>query len=287
VVGHALATWGTIAGGLPNFFQPNPMAFLGNAWPLGPDAAGFYSTEPLRRLLGELVDFDRINGCDVRLTVGAANVSDGMMHYFDSRDMPFTVDHVMASGALPPAFPAVRIDGQLFWDGGILSNTPVEAVFDDNPRQSALVFVVHVWNPEGPEPSTIGRVMARQKDVQYASRSRSHIMRQKQIHRLRHVIAELVDKLPESMRHDNAVQALARFGCVTRMHIVRLLAPMIGSEDHTKDIDFSESGIRVRWRAGHTDTMRVLERAPWNDPVDPLEGFILHEAERGAVFSTR
>ncbi|HME27468.1 MAG TPA: patatin-like phospholipase family protein [Acetobacteraceae bacterium] len=286
MVGPALASWGTVTGGLPNFFVPNPMAFFSNEWPLSADAAGYYSTQPLRRTLGELVDFDRINGCETRLTVGAANVGNAMMHYFDSRDMRFTVDHIMASGALPPAFPAVRIDGQLFWDGGILSNTPVEAVFDDNPRRSALVFVVHVWNPNGPEPTTVKQVMTRQKDVQYASRARSHIMRQKQIHRLRHVIAELVKKLPEEARTDNEVQKLASFGCLTRMHIVRLLAPIIGSEDHTKDIDFTESGIRARWHAGYTDTTRVLERAPWHDPVDPLEGFILHEAEHGAMIST-
>ena len=97
----------------------------------------------------------------------------------------------MASGALPPAFPAVRIDGELYWDGGILSNTPVEAVFDDIPRRNSLVFAVHIWNPHGPEPETIWEVMNRQKDMQYSSRAASHITRQRQLHRLRHVIAEL------------------------------------------------------------------------------------------------
>lgn len=286
-IGPGLANWCTIMSGLPAFFTPNPLAFLGHGWPLGPDAAGYYSTAPLRRTLTELADFERINTKEMRLTVGAANVRTAMMHYFDSREVTFGVDHVMASGALPPAFPPIRIDGELYWDGGILSNTPVEAVFDDNPRRDALVFAVHVWNPSGSEPSTIADVMTRQKDLQYASRAHSHVTRQKQLHKLRHVIAELARKLPQEAGRDNEVRQLASYGCLTRMHIVRLVAPNLAGEDHSKDIDFSESGISARWAAGYAHTMRVLERAPWGDEVDPLEGFILHEAESGAVVSTR
>src|SRR5262249_18208998 len=150
-----------------------------------------------------------------------------------------SVRHVMASGALPPAFPAVRIDGELYWDGGILSNTPVEAVFDDNPRKSGLVFAVHVWSPNGPEPDSISSVTSRQKDLQYASRAASHIARQKQIHKLRHIIRELADRLPDDARKLSEVKALAAYGCLTRMHVVRLLAPPLQGEDHAKDIDFS------------------------------------------------
>ena len=113
------------------------------------------------------------------------------MRYFDSRNEELGVKHVMASGALPPAFPAVRIDGELYWDGGILSNTPTEAIFDENPRVNSLVFAVHMWNPKGPEPQTIWEVLHRQKDIQYSSRVASHIARQAQIHRLRHIIREL------------------------------------------------------------------------------------------------
>ena len=126
------------------------------------------------------------------------------MRYFDSKTMPLSARHVMASGALPPAFPAVRIDGELYWDGGILSNTPVEAVFDDDPRRNSLVFAVHIWNPNGSEPETIWHVLNRQKDVQYSSRAVTHIMRQKQLHRLRHVVSELVKRMPETERQSNA-----------------------------------------------------------------------------------
>ena len=132
----------------------------------------------------------------------------------------------------------MRIEGELYWDGGILSNTPTEAVFDDNPRRNSLVFAVHMWNPVGPEPETMWEVMHRQKDIQYSSRVATHIARQMQIHRLRHVIKELAGILPEELRDSEEVRELAAYGCLTRMHVVRLLAPRLDNEDHTKDIDF-------------------------------------------------
>ena len=280
--GAMASKWLTITGGIASFFKPNPVAFMGTHIPLGVDGAGYYSTMPLQATLNELVDFDLINRNVIRLTVGAANVRTSEMCYFDSRDMPLDVRHVMASGALPPAFPAIRIDGEFYWDGGILSNTPVEAIFDDNPRRNSLVFAVHIWNPAGTEPETIWQVMNRQKDIQYSSRALTHIMRQKQLHRLRHVVSELVKRMPEQLRQDPAVQDLAGYGCVTRMHVVRLLAPTLDGEDHTKDIDFSPAGIHARWQAGYADTRSLIAKAPWQGEFDAIEGFILHEAKAGA-----
>jgi NTE family protein len=274
-----MSYWATLLGGVSGFFRPNPAAFCGAHMPLGVDHAGFYSTAPLRETLSELVDFSLVNRCQPRLTVGAAHMRSRMMRYFDGRDQPITVDHILASGALPPAFPAVRIDGELYWDGGILSNTPTEVIFDDNPRRSSLIFAVHVWNPNGPEPATIWDVLHRQKDVQYSSRIAGHIARLKQAHKLRHVITELVRKLPEDVRTSAAARELASYGCVTRMHVVRLLAPRLDNENHTKDVDFSPSGIRMRWDAGHSATMRALEDAAWQGEFDPLEGVILHESK--------
>src|SRR5262249_12577645 len=158
---------------------------------------------------------------------GAAHVRTSQMRYFDSRDTNLTVKHVLASGALPPAFPAVRIDGELYWDGGVLSNTPTEAVFDDDPRKDSPILSVHLWNPVGAEPTTMAQVLNRQKDVQYSSRIATHIARQKQMHRLRHVINQLAARLPATDRNNEAVRELAGNGCQTRMHIVRLLAPQL------------------------------------------------------------
>jgi len=283
VVGPWAANALTISMGVRGFFEPNPLAFAGSHIPLGAELAGYYSTKPLETTLNDLMDETLLGANKPRLTVGAANLRTAEMRYFDSRDTKLTVRHVMASGALPPAFPAIRIDGELYWDGGILSNTPVEAVFDDVPRRSGLVFAVHMWSPNGSEPDTIGKVLARQKDLQYSSRAKSHIARQKQIHKLRHIIAELAKSLPDEVRDRPAVRDMAAYGCLTRMHVVRLLAPPLQGEDHSKDIDFSLSGIRHRWDAGHSDTMRVLEQQPWTREVEPLEGFVLHEAEAGRM----
>ena len=273
----------TVANGLEAFFRPNPWAFLGMQVPLGSELAGYYSTEPLEKTLGELLDPQLMNAGRPRLTVGAANVQTGQMRYFDSRDDLLTVRHVMASGALPPAFPAVRIGGELYWDGGILSNTPVEAVFDDKPRRSGVVFAVHMWAPNGPEPDSIWSVLSRQKDLQYSSRAITHIARQKQIHKLRHIIAMLADKLPPDVKATNEARELAAYGCPTQMHVIRLLSPPLAGEDHAKDIDFSPLGIRTRWEAGYAHTARVLSQAPWTTCVDPMEGIILHEAEAGRM----
>lgn len=182
----------------------------------------------------------------------------------------------MASGALPPAFPAVRIEGEPYWDGGLYSNTPIEAVLDDRRRRDSLIFAVNVWHQTAPEPESIWQVLGRQKDIQYASRADSHIARQKQIHRLRHVIRQLTQQLPASKQADPAIKELASWGCGTTMHVAHLLAPRLEGEDHTKDIDFTPAGVKARREAGYADTLRMIERSPWREPTDPIEGVVEH-----------
>ena len=208
-----LSYWATVTHGISGFFRPNALAHAGDTFKLGAEQAGYYSTAPLEKTLGELVDLELLNSCSPRLTVGAAHVRTSQMRYFDSRDGELGLKHIMASGALPPAFPAVRIDGELYWDGGILSNTPTEVVFDDNPRKNSLIFAVHLWNPVGVEPTTMAEVLNRHKDVQYSSRIMSHIARQQQTHRLRHIINELVKRLPDNERNAAEVRELAGYGC--------------------------------------------------------------------------
>ena len=278
-IAQSLSYWNTVNRGIPGFFESNPLALFGPNVPLGADRAAYYSTAPLEKTLLELVDFPLINRCKPRLTVGAAHVRTSQMRYFDGRDIEIGVKHIMASGALPPAFPAVRIDGELYWDGGILSNTPTEVVFDDNPRRNSLIFAVHMWHPTGPEPETILDVLHRQKDIQYSSRVANHIARQMQTHRLRHVIKQLVGHIPEEVRSSEAVRDLAGYGCLTRMHVVRLLAPRLDNEDHTKDVDFSPAGVRSRWDSGYANARRAIEQAPWQGDFGPLDGVILHEPQ--------
>ena len=275
-MGNLVANMTTVMRGIPAFFEPNLSALRGAHASVGVERASYYSTDPLRQTLGELVDFEALRDGPMRLTVGAVNASTGGMRYFDSRKEALGVDHVMASGALPPAFPAVRIDGQPYWDGGIYSNTPIEAVLDDNPRRDSLIFAVNVWHQTGPEPESIWQVMGRQKDIQFASRADSHILRQKQIHRLRHVIRELARALPPGRQKEAHVRELAAWGCSTTMHVAHLVAPRLESEDSTKDIDFSPAGVRARREAGYADTIRMIERAPWREPTDPIEGVVEH-----------
>jgi NTE family protein len=279
---EALASWMTLTKGISGFFEPHTRAFFGAHVPLGADHAGYYSTEPLRRTLEDLADFSLINAGHPRLTVGAAHVRSSMMRYFDSQEMEIGPAHIMASGALPPAFPAVRIDGELYWDGGILSNTPTERIFDETPRRNSLIFAVHLWHPTGEEPQTIWEVLNRHKDIQYSSRIASHIVRQRETHKLRHVITNLLEFVPEKEKNDPLYKELAGYRCDTRMHVVRLLSPRLDNENHTKDIDFTQAGIGRRWEAGIADTRRALERQAWIGEWGLLDGVILHEPEPGA-----
>lgn len=266
----------TMTQGIPAFFALNPAAWFNPNAKLGAEHASFYRTGPLLKTLETLVDFDYLNARHTRLTVGAVNARSGAMRYFDSRKETLNPLHVLASGAIPPAFPAVKIDGEPYWDGGIYSNTPIEAVLDDEPRRDSVIFSVQVWNPDGKEPLSVLDVLEKHKEIQYASRA-SNIEQQRRLHRLRHVIRQLTLQLPDALRAAPEVRELASWGCGTTMHIVLLKAPRLDSEDHTKDIDFTAAGIRQRWQAGYGDTQRAFAAQPWRVPVDPIEGVAIHE----------
>ncbi len=266
----------TMSQGIPAFFALNPATWWNPNAKVGVENASFYRTGPLHKTLAMLVDFDYLNSNGTRFTVGAVNARNGEMRYFDSQKETLSVDHVMASGAIPPAFPAVRIDGEPYWDGGIYSNTPIEAVLDDEPRRDSVIFSVQVWNPDGKEPQSVLDVLEKHKEIQYASRV-SNIEQQRRMHRLRHVIRQLTMHLPAEQRRSAEVRELAGWGCGTRMHIVMLKAPRLDSEDHTKDIDFTATGIHSRWQAGYDDTRRALAARPWDGAVDPIEGVAIHE----------
>ena len=278
MMGNTLNDMMTMTRGVAGFFVPNPSAWWGPHAPVGLERAAYYDTAPLRETLGELIEVKRLCAGAPRLTVGAVNVATGAMRYFDSRSEALGLDHIMASGALPPAFPAVRIDGEPYWDGGIYSNTPIEAVLDDNPRRDSLVFAINLWPAHGDEPGSIAQVMERQKDIQYASRAQSHVERQQQLHQLRHIIHQLASALPAAQGKKAAIRKLAAYGCRTTMHVAMLTPPDLPGEGASKDIDFSADGIRARRELGYQQTRAMLERAPWNAPVDPLDGVVVHRA---------
>jgi NTE family protein len=270
----------TLLQGIAGYYTPNhAITFGGLNATVGVEQAAFYSIKDFRKTVNSVVDFERVNSKQTRLTVGAVNVRTGKMHYFDSRSLPITLDHVLASGALPPGFPAIRIDGDPYWDGGLYSNTPIEVVFDDNPRRDSVVFSVQIFPMAGPEPDSVMQVMSRQIDIQYASRADSHIPRQEHIHQLRHMVRELVRMLPENQRNTPEVKEMAGYGCGTFMHIVRINATPHGNEDMLREIDFTTAGIHRRWQAGYEDTMRTLDRRPWEVPIDPMVGVAVHDSD--------
>jgi NTE family protein len=268
--------------GIPAFFAPSPAALFG-IHPAGiMEPAALYSTQPLRETLLSLIDFGYLNSKETRLTVGAVSVGSGRMRYFTNRDAPLDVDHVMASAAFPPGFPSVRLEGESWWDGGIYSNTPLEAVLDDHPRSDSVIFAVQLWPAHGREPKSVWQAMSRQRDIQYSSRAESHLERQKQIHRLRHVIRELGQYIPVERRDAPEVRELLGWGCGTTMQVIELDAPRLAGDDLHKDIDFSSSGIQRRWAAGYENTARMLEKAPWREPPDPMEGIAVYRSDPDA-----
>lgn len=276
-LGNLLRNLDTVVHGIPGFFKPNPRAWFGTNTSLGVADASFYSTAPLRNTLGQLIDSDYLANGPMRVTLGAVNVRTGRMRYFDSRDEALRIDHVMASGALPPAFPAVMIDGEPYWDGGVFSNTPIEVVMDDNPRRDSVIFATRLWQQENEVPDSIEEVISRQKEIQYSSRAEAHTARQQQIHHLRHVIRELGRLVPDKVRATPEVEELLGWGCGTVMHVLPLRAPALSGEDHTKDIDFTPAGIGARWKAGREFAHRRIAAAPWNETIDPAMGIVVHD----------
>jgi NTE family protein len=268
--------------GIPSFFAPQLSAWFDITARVSAESAAFYSTAPLRTTLTSLIDFAYLNTQATRLTVGTVNVATGRMRYFTNRDMTLDVEHVMASAAFPPGFPPVRLEGETYWDGGIYSNTPIEAVLDDRPRRDSVIFSVQLWPQSGPEPESIWQALARQRDIQYSSRAESQLARQKQIHQLRHVIRELEHYIPEAARNSAAVRELVSWGCGTTMRVIELDAPLIDGDDMNKDIDFSAQSIASRWRAGYEDTRRALQAAPWREPMDPTEGIAVYRTAPSA-----
>ncbi|MBI4757163.1 MAG: patatin-like phospholipase family protein [Betaproteobacteria bacterium] len=265
--------------GVPGFFSPRLEGAFGWDLPLPPERASYYDTTPLRLTLEALVDFDLLNAGATRLSVGAVRVRGGEGVYFDSGAQALGVEHIMASGALPPGFPPVRVDGDLYWDGGLSSNTPLEFVLEDNPRRDSLCFLATLWNPSGGEPGSLREVLAHAKDIQYASRARDLVAREQRLHELRHVINALAARLPEVLRDDPAVRALRAHGCASNYHLVRLQAPLHDHADHTRDIDFAAATVRARWQEGLNQARAAIARRPWARSLDADRGVFIHEMQ--------
>ena len=248
--------------GVPGFFAPRfPPAPFQPRGTLG--AISCYDTAPLRLTLERLVDFDRINAGAPRLSLGAVNVRSGNFEYFDSARQRIDTRHVMASGALPPGFAPVEIDGEHYWDGGLVSNTPLQYVLDQPNQRRRVVFQVDLFPARGDMPTTLGEVIEREKEIRYSSRTRLNTTIEIERQAITQTAQRLIARLPPVLREDPDAQALARLRCDGAVDIVQLIYRSKHYESQSKDYEFSRLSMREHWDAGSADMARSLHDERW------------------------
>ena len=246
-----------LANGASGFFAARPVT----PWlqPGGTiEATSFYDTKDLKRTLEHLVDFDRLNAGITRFSVGSVNVRTGNFVYFDSTTHTIRPEHVMASGALPPGFPAIEIEGEHYWDGGLVSNTPLQWVVEQEPRRDTLAFQVDLWSARGEFPRNMLEVMTREKEIRYSSRTRARTDQFKYVQRLRGAAAGLLEKLPDDLKNSPEAQLLRPAVDRKVYNIVHLIYRAKNYEGHSKDYEFSRVAMEEHWRAGYHDAGRTL-----------------------------
>jgi NTE family protein len=267
--------------GVPGFFTPRiPPAPL---WPQGtPQAQSYYDTAPLRKTLERLVDFDRINDLKVRLSVGAVSVTSGNFRYFDNfefRKMGKKIgpEHIMASGALPPGFPAIEIEGEHYWDGGIASNTPLDYVLDVETDRDLLVFQVDLFSARGDLPKNLLEAAEREKDIRYSSRTRMNTDKNRQIHNARKAVRDLIKKLPDNMKNDPSVEFLAKAARENTVTVVHLIYRSKNYETNSKDYDFSHVAMVEHWETGVRDVHLSMRHKDWLDRPQSGETMVTYD----------
>jgi NTE family protein len=245
------------AGGASGFFTARPVV----PWfhPAGTiEATSFYDTRDLKRTLERLVDFDRLNAGPTRFSAGAVNVRTGNFVYFDTTTHTIRPEHVMASGALPPGFPAIEIEGEHYWDGGLVSNTPLQWVVESDPRRDTLAFQVDLWSARGEFPRNMLEVMTREKEIRYSSRTRAGTDEFKHRQKLRCAAASLLEKLPEHLRDTPEAKIIGTAAEHKVYNIIQLIYRARNYEGHSKDYEFSRLSMEEHWRAGGHDARRTL-----------------------------
>ena len=275
---HRASALTTMMFGQPGFFAPRPL----QDWFSFDKCVSYYQTSALKETLERLVDFDRINDAkETRFSVGAVNVRTGHFAYFDSGEITIRPEHVMASGALPPGFPPVEIDGEQYWDGGLFSNTPMQYMVDYYPRRSRLIFQVDVFPAHGYLPTNLDEVNEREKDIRYSSRTLVSTNSLREKHDVRHAINELHRLLPPDLANTEQAKRLYEHGCVTQMDIVQFIYRPIEPLGASKDFEFSRATMNARWARGHADARTTLAASPWLAPMPREVGVrvfdVIHE----------
>jgi len=270
------SSWGTVVGGAPGFFQPRvPPPFV---YPNGsPEALSYYDVAPLRATLERLVDFDRINDGQIRFSVGAVNVRTGNFVYFDSTTHLIGPAHVMASGSLPPGFPATEIEGEHYWDGGLVSNTPLDWVLDARPGRDTLAFQVDLWNARGEVPRNLIEADTRQKEIRYSSRTRSATDQFKKKQMLRHAAARLLAKIPPELLQTPEAGMLALEADETVCNLIQLIYHAKTYEGNSKDYEFSRVTMEEHWRSGYNDAVHTLRHPEVLQRPQGLDGVYIFD----------
>ena len=243
--------------GVAGFFTPRaPPPFL--MPPGAPQATSWYDTSALRPTLERLVDFDRINSGQIRFSVGAVNVRTGNFAYFDNSTEVIRPEHIMASGALPPAFDAVEVDGEFYWDGGLVSNTPLDWVLSARSDLDTLIFQVDLWSARGELPRDLSEVMVRIKEVQFSSRTRAATDAFRKLQHVRGLFNELLAKMPPELAATPQARALAMASDPAVYNIVQLIYRSPPYEGQSKDFEFSRRTMEEHWKAGLRDARATL-----------------------------
>ena len=267
--------------GVPGFFTPRfPPAPL---WPQGcPESESYYDTAPLRATLEHLVDFDRINDLKTRLSVGAVSVTSGNFRYFDNFEFrklgkKIGPEHIMVSGALPPGFPSIVIEGEHFWDGGIASNTPLDYVLDEDITNALLIFQVDLFSARGPLPVSLLEAAEREKDIRFSSRTRMNTDKNKAIHNARKALRDLIGRLPEELQSDPSLEILRKAAKENTVTVVHLIYRSKNYESSSKDYDFSRIGMVEHWGAGERDVDLSMRHTEWLERPQTGETMITYD----------
>jgi NTE family protein len=257
--------------GAPHFFTPRLLSPM--FWPSPhADQLSFYDVAPLKATLERLVDFDRLNAGGMRFSVGAVNVKTANFVYFDSTTHRIGPAHIIASGSLPPGFPATEIDGEYYWDGGLVSNTPLQWVLDSRPRLDTLAFQIDLWSARGELPLNLGEAEVRQKEIQFSSRTRAATDQYKRAQKLRIAVANLLKDIPAELRDHPEVQMLAAEADEKVCNIVHLIYNAKSYEGIAKDYEFSRRTMEEHWAAGYEDVVRAISHPEVTQLPEKMEG---------------
>ena len=258
--------------GVPGFFEPRvpPPVFM----PQGtPQAISVYDTSPLHATLLELVDFDLLNSGPVRVSLGAVQVKTDNMQYFDTASGKIGPEHVMASGALPPGFPPIEIDNEPYWDGGLVSNTPLQHVLEGSgPRQDMVIFQIDLFSARGPVPATLFEIAQREKEIRYSSRTRLNTDIFCELQAIRRAVRHLRPTLSEQLASNADWQLLDRLSCDAAITIVQLIHRRAAYWTQSNDYEFSRFTMEEHWTSGRADVERTLNHPEWKSRTRPEEG---------------